>query len=68
MKSFIKLDDLQNMAVDLITSGDFKKYTSQMSTTNREEFEAGFMQGVTWAAILASQLDVYYIFDKESEL
>lgn len=60
MKTFIKLDDLQKMATDLITSGEYKDYTDKMQTTERKEFEAGFIQGITWTALLSSQLDSYW--------
>lgn len=58
---FISLYDFQDMIIQLIYSGDYKKYTDYMHTTNRPEFEAGFIQGLVWGSMLTTNLNKLYL-------
>ena len=60
MKTLIDLDELQEMAINLITEEKYKEYTKAMAAQNRQEFESGFVQGIVWTALLSNQLTNYY--------
>lgn len=67
MKVLINRDDFGKLVLDLIATQEYKQYTDMMSTTDREAFESGFIQGMCWSYINASKLQLYFFTGDSNE-
>lgn len=52
MKVFADVTEFSKGIYELITSGDYKKFTNQTEFSDNPIFIDGFIQGLTWATIL----------------
>ena len=60
MKVLIDKEEFESDIVKFITEGEVKKILSSMKYDTRQ-FEAGFLTGLAWAAMLTSQLNQWCI-------
>lgn len=67
MKVLIEKDAFGELILNLISTQEYKQYTDMMSTTDREAFESGFIQGMCWGYINSNKLQSYYFTEDSNE-
>lgn len=66
MKVLIDVKEFQQIILNIIQNKDYEKYMNSTIYKDDKIFEMGFIQGMNWAALNASQCDSYYYMEKDT--
>ena len=66
MKILIDIVEFQQTILNIIRNKDYEKYMDSTIYKSDKIFEMGFIQGMNWAALNASQCNPYYYMEKNT--